>query len=72
MQLIIKDKTRDIDMKCPSCGGKTKVSYSRPVGNMVQRWRHCLTCDTRFVTYEQFTYVYKEPTDNRFKKHFSN
>lgn len=42
-------------MKCPSCGSDDiKVVDSRPVeeNNSIRRRRECLSCQTRFTTYE--------------------
>ena len=42
-------------MKCPSCGSEDiKVVDSRPVdeNNSIRRRRECLSCQTRFTTYE--------------------
>ena len=39
-------------MTCDICPGDTKVIESREVGNVVRRRRECVTCQTRFTTYE--------------------
>ena len=42
-------------MRCPSCGSEEiKVIDSRPVpeNNSIRRRRECLSCATRFTTYE--------------------
>ena len=42
-------------MKCPACGYEdSKVIDSRPVeeNNSIKRRRECLSCHTRFTTYE--------------------
>ncbi len=42
-------------MKCPSCGSEDiKVVDSRPVdeNNSIRRRRECLSCQSRFTTYE--------------------
>ena len=52
MCLSRKDKKT---MKCPSCGSEDiKVVDSRPVdeNNSIRRRRECLSCQTRFTTYE--------------------
>jgi transcriptional repressor NrdR len=42
-------------MKCPHCGyNDSKVLDSRDVDDGVRRRRQCLSCDTRFTTYERF------------------
>jgi transcriptional repressor NrdR len=41
-------------MKCPHCGySDSKVLDSRDVDDGVRRRRQCLSCDTRFTTYER-------------------
>ena len=41
-------------MKCPHCGyNDSKVLDSRDVDDGVRRRRQCLSCDTRFTTYER-------------------
>jgi transcriptional repressor NrdR len=40
-------------MKCPYCGGKTKVVDSRSAGEGIRRRRECLVCGQRFTTYER-------------------
>lgn len=43
-------------MRCPSCGyQESKVVDSRPVddGSAIRRRRECLSCGTRFTTYER-------------------
>ena len=43
-------------MRCPSCGHlESKVVDSRPVenGSSIRRRRECLSCGTRFTTYER-------------------
>lgn len=43
------------NMRCPSCGSEDiKVVDSRPVdeNNSIRRRRECLSCQTRFTTYE--------------------
>lgn len=43
-------------MRCPSCGFKeSKVVDSRPAeeGAAIRRRRECLSCNTRFTTYER-------------------
>jgi transcriptional repressor NrdR len=41
-------------MKCPFCGNpESKVVDSRDVENSVRRRRQCLSCNTRFTTYER-------------------
>ncbi|MDD5287761.1 MAG: transcriptional regulator NrdR [Dehalococcoidales bacterium] len=41
-------------MKCPHCGYvDSKVLDSRDVDDGVRRRRQCLSCDTRFTTYER-------------------
>lgn len=43
-------------MRCPSCGYmESKVVDSRPVdeGSAIRRRRECLSCGTRFTTYER-------------------
>lgn len=45
----------NINMRCPSCGSEDiKVVDSRPVdeNNSIRRRRECLSCQTRFTTYE--------------------
>lgn len=40
-------------MKCPECGcEESKVIDSRPTDNKVRRRRECISCGTRFTTYE--------------------
>jgi transcriptional regulator NrdR family protein len=41
-------------MKCPNCGlvNKSKVTNSRQKRMTTKRWRTCLECNTRFITYE--------------------
>ena len=46
-------------MRCPSCGyQESKVVDSRPVddGSAIRRRRECLSCGTRFTTYERTEY----------------
>ena len=42
-------------MRCTNCNSKTKVLDSRNIGDgkMVKRRRQCVSCDTRFTTYEE-------------------
>ncbi|UUG68580.1 transcriptional repressor [Halomonas phage YPHTV-1] len=40
-------------MKCPICDGKTKVRDCRESRGRFKRYRECLVCLTRFVTYER-------------------
>lgn len=39
-------------MKCPICGGETKVIDSRPFYGTIKRRRECLCCSYRFTTEE--------------------
>ena len=39
---------------CPECGGRTTVYNCRQVGDNFKRFRKCLTCGCRFVTYEKY------------------
>ena len=40
-------------MKCPECGYEdSKVIDSRPADNKIRRRRECLSCKSRFTTYE--------------------
>lgn len=40
-------------MKCPECGFEdSKVIDSRPTDNKVRRRRECISCGSRFTTYE--------------------
>ncbi len=41
-------------MRCPSCGGETKVIDSRELETApaIRRRRECLGCDRRCTTYE--------------------
>lgn len=40
-------------MKCPECGFEdSKVIDSRPTDNKIRRRRECLSCKSRFTTYE--------------------
>lgn len=40
-------------MKCPDCGYEdSKVIDSRPTDNKVRRRRECMSCGSRFTTYE--------------------
>ncbi|MBQ7836050.1 MAG: transcriptional repressor NrdR [Clostridia bacterium] len=63
-------------MKCPSCGSvDIKVVDSRPVdeNNSIRRRRECLSCQTRFTTYEvidafQPVVVKKDGTKELFDK----
>ena len=63
-------------MKCPSCGSEDiKVVDSRPVdeNNSIRRRRECLSCQTRFTTYEiidafQPVVVKKDGTKELFDK----
>ena len=63
-------------MKCPSCGSEDiKVVDSRPVAenNSIRRRRECLSCQTRFTTYEvidafQPVVVKKDGTKELFDK----
>ena len=63
-------------MKCPSCGSvEIKVVDSRPVdeNNSIRRRRECLSCQTRFTTYEvidafQPVVVKKDGTKELFDK----
>lgn len=47
-------------MKCPYCGGKTRVSQSRQREKFFQRRHICQNCHTRFSTYEITTKEYRE------------
>ena len=41
-------------MRCPHCGYKdSKVLDSRDVGDSVRRRRQCISCNSRFTTYER-------------------
>ncbi|WP_424580095.1 hypothetical protein [Virgibacillus halodenitrificans] len=40
-------------MKCPLCGEKTRVRDCREFRDSFKRYRECLVCLTRFVTYEK-------------------
>src|SRR5271157_6251827 len=41
-------------MKCPHCGFEdSKVLDSRDIDDGVRRRRQCLSCDSRFTTYER-------------------
>ncbi|WP_399476743.1 NrdR family transcriptional regulator [Virgibacillus halodenitrificans] len=40
-------------MKCPICEGKTRVRDTRLRENGFKRYRECLNCHVRFVTYEK-------------------
>ena len=41
-------------MKCPYCGGaESKVMDSRNLNEVVRRRRRCISCGTRFTTYER-------------------
>ena len=42
-------------MKCPKCGGQTKVTESRLWGNTTLRRRKCLGCGRIFITEELIT-----------------
>lgn len=65
-----------VQMKCPSCGSEDiKVVDSRPVdeNNSIRRRRECLSCQTRFTTYEvidafQPVVVKKDGTKELFDK----
>ena len=39
-------------MNCPICGGKTKVAYTAPDCESVQRQRQCKECNYMFYTAE--------------------
>lgn len=39
-------------MKCPVCGGKTRVMDSRPFMGFVSRYRKCKKCGASFFTKE--------------------
>ena len=40
-------------MKCPVCGGKTKVRDCRNRKEGFKRYRECLSCYAYFTTYEK-------------------
>jgi transcriptional regulator NrdR family protein len=39
-------------MICPVCGDNTKVTTTRKLGQVIKRYRRCLTCSNTFVTIE--------------------
>lgn len=39
-------------MKCPRCGGKSRVSDVRPIGQNLRRTRQCQSCSHAFGTVE--------------------
>lgn len=39
-------------MKCPKCGGRTKISNSRDFQNGTKRTHDCIDCHNRFFTIE--------------------
>lgn len=39
-------------VKCPACDSLSEVLETRPTTGGVRRRRKCLTCETRFSTYE--------------------
>ena len=41
-------------MKCPACGGESRVLDSRPSSGTIRRSRECRQCRGRFTTYEVF------------------
>ena len=53
-------------MKCPYCGGKSKITQSRQRNKVYQRRHECNVCHSRFSTYELGVEEYKEL--NRYKK----
>ena len=55
-------------MKCPYCGdAESKVIDSRSIGDGIRRRRQCLSCGTRFTTYEHLQYrnLFVIKKDNR-------
>lgn len=63
-------------MRCPECGGETRVKDKRTREyNRIYRRRECLICKTRFTTYEevssdQKTKIIYERTRKKTKKIF--
>lgn len=43
-------------MRCPVCGGRTRVIDKRGKGGDVRRRRECLSCFSRFPTYEKIAF----------------
>lgn len=53
-------------MKCPGCGGETRVVASRLApGSAVRRHRVCVDCDETFTTYERHARLEARPTQPR-------
>ncbi|WP_230203603.1 NrdR family transcriptional regulator [Bacillus massiliigorillae] len=48
-------------MKCPICGGKTRVIKKKPGKNGSNRARECVECLTRFTSYETLVITSLDP-----------
>lgn len=40
-------------MRCPECGGRSRVYSTRPSDQVKQRYRECRLCGHRFVSWEE-------------------
>ena len=55
-------------MKCPVCGGNTRVMETRENQWGNERKRECLECGIRFITLERVTRVCKKNGGRMFSK----